>query len=78
MIKFILNRENITTNLPSGIVFLDFLRNHQKLTGVKAADIVQSEISPISDVRGSKDYNRLFLRQLIFAHFIECFGINSG
>jgi len=42
----------------------------------KAADIAQSEISPISDVRGSKDYKRLLFRQLIFAHFIESFGIN--
>ncbi len=42
----------------------------------KAADIAQSEISPISDVRGSKEYKRLLLRQLIFAHFVESFGIN--
>jgi len=32
--------------------------------------IVQSEISPISDVRGTETYKRLLLQQLIKAHFI--------
>ncbi|MHC1737984.1 MAG: FAD binding domain-containing protein [Ignavibacteriaceae bacterium] len=32
-----------------------------------------SEISPISDARGSKEYKSLLLRQLIFAHFIKLF-----
>lgn len=35
-----------------------------------AAAAAQSEISPISDTRGSADYKRLLLRQLVFAHFI--------
>ena len=35
--------------------------------------IIQSEISPISDVRGSEDYKRLLLNQLFKAHFIELF-----
>jgi xanthine dehydrogenase small subunit len=35
--------------------------------------IAESEISPISDVRGSAEYKRLLLRQLIFAHFIKLF-----
>ena len=35
--------------------------------------IIQSEISPISDIRGSSDYKRLLARQLFFAHFIELF-----
>ncbi|MCL4106766.1 UNVERIFIED_CONTAM: hypothetical protein GTU68_048210 [Idotea baltica] len=39
----------------------------------KAADVLQSEIAPISDVRGSADYKRLLARQLFFAHFIELF-----
>ncbi len=39
----------------------------------EAADIIASEISPISDVRGSSDYKRLLLRQLFFAHFLELF-----
>lgn len=38
-----------------------------------ATEIIQSEISPISDARGSADYKRLLLRQLFFAHFIELF-----
>lgn len=40
-----------------------------------ASEIMQSEISPISDVRGTSDYKRLLLRQLFRAHFVEMFGI---
>ncbi|MEQ1763014.1 MAG: FAD binding domain-containing protein [Pyrinomonadaceae bacterium] len=40
-----------------------------------ALEIIQDEISPISDVRGSEDYKRLLLRQLFRAHFEEMFGI---
>jgi xanthine dehydrogenase small subunit len=39
----------------------------------KASDIMQAEISPISDVRGSEEYKRLLLRQLFRAHFVELF-----
>jgi len=39
----------------------------------KAVSIALSEISPISDVRGSAEYKSLLLRQLIFAHFITLF-----
>ncbi len=39
----------------------------------EANDVMQSEVSPISDVRGSADYKRLLLRQLFFAHFIKLF-----
>jgi xanthine dehydrogenase small subunit len=39
----------------------------------KAAEILDSEISPIDDVRGSATYKRLLARQLFFAHFIELF-----
>ena len=42
-------------------------------TIVQANAIMQEEISPISDVRGSVTYKRLLLRQLFFAHFIELF-----
>ena len=35
--------------------------------------IIQSEISLISDIRGSKDYKRLLVNQLFKAHFIELF-----
>ncbi len=38
-----------------------------------ANDVLQSEISPISDVRGSADYKRLLARQLFFAHFLQHF-----
>jgi xanthine dehydrogenase small subunit len=40
-------------------------------TVFKANEILQEEISPISDVRGSEDYKRLLVRQLFFAHFIK-------
>jgi len=42
----------------------------------QAANIMQSEISPISDVRGTEQYKRLLLRQLFTAHFVELFGRN--
>jgi xanthine dehydrogenase small subunit len=47
---------------------------------LEAERIVQSEISPISDVRGSDLYKRLLMRQLFFAHFIKLFPgtLNSG
>ncbi|GAB2863080.1 FAD binding domain-containing protein [Hymenobacter ruber] len=40
-------------------------------TVVGANEVMQSEISPISDVRGTADYKRLLLRQLLWAHFLE-------
>jgi len=40
---------------------------------LQANKIMQEEISPISDVRGSKEYKRLLLRQLLFAHFLKLF-----
>jgi len=33
--------------------------------------VMQAEISPISDVRGTAYYKRLLLRQLLWAHFLE-------
>jgi len=39
----------------------------------EACEILQSEISPISDVRGSTTYKRLLARQLFLAHFIGQF-----
>lgn len=38
-----------------------------------ANEIAQQEISPISDARGTADYKRLLLRQLLFAHFLQFF-----
>ncbi len=40
---------------------------------LKACKIINTEISPISDVRGSAVYKRLLLRQLLIAHFIKLF-----
>lgn len=37
----------------------------------EAAQIAQTEIAPISDLRGSERYKRLLLRQLIYAHFLK-------
>lgn len=39
----------------------------------EAASIAMSEISPISDARGSAEYKTLLLRQLIYAHFVLLF-----
>jgi len=39
----------------------------------EAAAISQTEISPITDARGSAEYKALLLRQLIMAHFITLF-----
>jgi xanthine dehydrogenase small subunit len=36
-----------------------------------ANEVMQSEISPIGDVRGTAAYKRLLLRQLLFAHFLH-------
>lgn len=39
----------------------------------EAARIADGEISPISDIRGSAEYKRILLRQLLFAHFLKFF-----
>ena len=39
----------------------------------EASARADGEISPISDVRGTEQYKRLLLRQLLFAHFITLF-----
>jgi len=44
------------------------------ITIKEAEKVLQSEISPISDVRGSNIYKRLLARQLFFAHFITLFS----
>jgi xanthine dehydrogenase small subunit len=40
-----------------------------------AIELMQTEISPISDVRGSAEYKRLLLGQLLKAHFVELFNL---
>ncbi len=53
----------------------EFLRGKEinENTVAEANEIIQAEISPISDVRGSEEYKRLLLRQLFRAHFVEMF-----
>lgn len=53
----------------------DFLKGKVISTDIilQANDILQSEISPISDIRGSIEYKRLLIRQLLFGHFIKLF-----
>jgi len=53
----------------------EFLRGKEvnEETITHANEIMQSEISPISDVRGTESYKRLLLRQLFKAHFVELF-----
>ena len=46
-------------------------KNISESTILNAIEIAQSEIAPISDARGSEEYKRLLLSQLIKAHFIE-------
>lgn len=38
-----------------------------------AIKVMNEEIAPISDARGTADYKRLLLRQLFFAHFLALF-----
>jgi xanthine dehydrogenase small subunit len=40
---------------------------------IQAAGVMRTEISPISDARGSAAYKRLLLRQLFYAHFLAFF-----
>jgi xanthine dehydrogenase small subunit len=40
----------------------------------QAIEKAQKEISPISDARGSEEYKRMLLSQLIKAHFITLFS----
>jgi xanthine dehydrogenase small subunit len=55
----------------------EFLRGKEILAETinEAAEILQTEISPISDVRGSESYKRLLARQLFTAHFVELFKL---
>ena len=58
----------------------DFLRGQfiNAETIADANEIMQAEISPISDVRGSSEYKRLLLRQLFRGHFVELFNTELG
>ena len=47
-------------------------------TALAAAEMARSEVTPISDVRGSADYKRLLLGPRVLAHFHELFGLEAG
>jgi len=66
----------IPMQLPQTANYL-FGREPTAETAIAAADVARSEISPISDVRGSADYKRLLLGQLILAHFNVLFGVEE-
>jgi len=53
----------------------DYLQNKplKPETLLAATAIAQTEIAPISDLRGSAEYKRLLFRQLFFAHFLKLF-----
>lgn len=51
----------------------DYLRGKalRPKTVLAAAAIAQTEIAPISDLRGSVEYKQLLFRQLFYAHFLK-------
>jgi len=49
-----------------------------KQTIDKAIDIMQSEVVPISDARGTAAYKRLLLRQLFLAHLLKLANAGAG
>jgi xanthine dehydrogenase small subunit len=55
----------------------EFLRGKEigETVIAEACEILLTEISPISDVRGSAEYKTLLLKKLFTAHFVESFGI---
>jgi len=44
----------------------------------QAFELMQNEIAPISDARGTMEYKRLLLRQLVLGHFVAFFGITPA
>lgn len=60
--KYVNNTSEFLTGKPLGLQTIS-----------EANSILQNEISPISDVRGSSDYKRLLARQLFYAHFTTLF-----
>ncbi len=53
-------------------------RTPDAATALEAADSARAEVTPISDVRGSADYKRLLIGQLVLAHFNVLFGVEAG
>jgi xanthine dehydrogenase small subunit len=52
-------------------------KNIDENTLSEAINVMNGEIAPISDARGTADYKRLLLRQLFLAHIVKCFGYKS-
>ena len=46
-------------------------------TVLAAAETARSEVSPITDVRGTAEYKRLLLGQLVLAHFQVLFQVDA-
>ncbi|MCB9914539.1 MAG: FAD binding domain-containing protein [Planctomycetes bacterium] len=53
-------------------------RPFTEATFAAAGDVVQAEVTPIADVRGSVRYKRLLLRNLLLAHFFELSAARGG
>jgi xanthine dehydrogenase small subunit len=58
--------------LPKASAYLEGKEVSEELIQ-KAVEIAQTEISPISDARGTETYKRLLLNQLLKAHFLALF-----
>ena len=78
------NRKIVNVNLSAGGVapiplYLkntsEFMKGKELSVNVikESVSVLNNEIAPISDIRGSAEYKRLLLRQLIFAHFLKLF-----
>ena len=67
----------IPKQLPRTADYL-FGRKPSAETAIAAAAFACAEVAPISDVRGSAEYKRLLLGQLVLAHFNVLFGIEEG
>ena len=67
----------IPMQLPQTADYL-FGRKPSAETAIAAAAFACAEVAPISDVRGSADYKRLLLGQLVLAHFNVLFGLVEG
>ncbi|HSO23726.1 MAG TPA: hypothetical protein VLT81_12505, partial [Chondromyces sp.] len=53
-------------------------REANTATARAAAAAARAEVAPISDVRGSAEYKRMLLGQLVLAHFNVLFGLEEG
>lgn len=88
-LNFICNNTTITTDLPSGTTVLDFLREHQHLTGTKAAcregdcGSCTVLVGRLNEKTGSVDYEAvtsclLPLGDMDGKHVVSIEGINPG